>query len=159
MRSRQSPADLRLPHPPAPSDLQDLPIRTWRGGETFARCHDSSYGATEFNPRREISQRFRPFASLGRTVPTLYGANKLIGALSETLFHLVPPDGEARRVRQSRLMEWMLSTLAPRRDLALVDLRDIALPTIGFGLTREALLDSPAISYPATARWAADYYQ
>ncbi len=127
-------------------------------GRDNARCHDSSYGATEFNPHREISQRFRPFTSRGRTVPTLYGATELIGALSETLFHLVPPEGEDRCVRQSRLMEWMLSTLAPRRDLALVDLRDVALPTLGFGLTREALIDSPDLSYPATARWASAFF-
>jgi hypothetical protein len=130
----------------------------WRRDEAFVRCHDSSYGATEFNPRRDISQRFRPFTSQGRTVPTLYGSSDLIGALSETLFHFVPADGEARRLRQSHLLKWLASTLAPRRDLKLVDLRDVTLSTLGLGLTREALIDSSAHVYPASAQWASAFF-
>jgi hypothetical protein len=96
--------------------------------------------------------------SRGRTVPTLYGSNELIGALSETLFHMIPPKGSSRRVRASRLLAWLSSTLAPRRDLRLVDLRDEALGDHPFGLTRADLIDSPATVYPETAEWASAYF-
>jgi hypothetical protein len=129
-----------------------------RRGTSFVRCHDSSYGASEFNPRRDISQRFRPFVARGRTVPTLYGSDELIGALSETLFHMIPPEGRSRRIRASRLVAWLSSTLAPRRDLRLVDLRDEALEGHPLGLARADLIDSPATVYPETAEWASAFF-
>jgi RES domain len=100
--------------------------------------------------------RFRPFTSRGRTVPTIYGSQAITGALSETLFHLVPPGGPDRRVSQSKLMSFMISTLAPQRDLQLVDLRDDALEDLG--LTRAGLIDSPAEAYPETATWASAFF-
>jgi hypothetical protein len=124
----------------------------WKRGQRFIRCHDSSFGASEFNPRRDISMRFRPFTSRGRTVPTIYGSETIAGALSETLLHLVPTTGPDRRLRQSGLLAHVISTLAPRRDLQLVDLRDEALDELG--LTRMALVESPAGAYPETAAWA-----
>jgi hypothetical protein len=127
-------------------------------GSRFIRCHDSSYGANEFNPRRDVSQRFRPFVARGRTVPTLYGSDELIGALSETLFHMIPPEGHSRRVRASRLLAWLSSTLAPRRDLRLVDLRDDVLDDHPLGLTRADLIESPATVYPETAEWASAFF-
>jgi hypothetical protein len=96
--------------------------------------------------------RFRPFTSRGRTVPTIYGAEATTGALSETVLHLVPTIGPDRRLRQSRLVAHVISTLAPRRDLQLVDLRDEALDDLG--LTRAVLVESPAGAYPETAAWA-----
>lgn len=148
----------RLPPAPDPSLIEDPQIFVLDQGARFVRCHDSSYGANEFNPRRDISQRFRPFSSRGRTVPTLYGSDELIGALSETLFHMLPPTGTSRRIRASRLLAWMSSTLSPRRDLRLIDLRDQALEDHPFGLTRADLIDSPATAYPETAEWAATYF-
>ena len=130
----------------------------WRAGSPILRCHDSRFGATEFNARRDVSLRFRPFTSRGRTVPTLYGSDELTGALSETLFHLAPPGGGARRVRFTRLVPYVTSTLAPRRDLRLVDLRDVALTSSRYGLTRADLVESPAAVYPDTARWASAYF-
>jgi hypothetical protein len=155
-RSRAS--HRRLPPAPDPDSITDPAIFVLRQGSSFVRCHDSSYGANEFNPRRDISQRFRPFVARGRTVPTLYGSDELIGALSETLFHLLPPEGPSRRIRASRLLAWLSSTLAPRRDLRLVDLRDEALEDHPLGLTRADLIDSPATAYPETAEWASAYF-
>src|SRR5438105_4342794 len=155
-RSRAS--HRRLPPAPDPASISTPALFVFRRGSSFVRCHDSSFGANEFNPRRDISQRFRPFVSRGRTVPTLYGSDELIGALSETLFHMIPPKGSARRVRVSRLLAWLSSTLAPRRDLRLVDLRDDALDDHPFGLTRADLIDSPATVYPETAEWASAYF-
>ena len=116
------------------------------------RCHDSTYGATEFNPDAKISQRFRPFTARRRTVPTLYGSRTVAGALSETLFHAVPVDGPDRKVRLSRLDAWQISHLAPMRALQLADLTDPNLEAIE--MAREELIESPAIEYPRTAEWA-----
>lgn len=100
--------------------------------------------------------RFRPFTSRGRTVPTIYGSEAITGALSETLLHLVPTSGPDRRLRQSSLVAHVISTLAPRRDLKLVDLRNEALDRLG--LTRAALIESPAAAYPETAAWASAFF-
>jgi hypothetical protein len=133
---------------PGPLDPKVFP---WKAGAEIVRCHNSEYGANEFNPKR-ISQRFRPFTSRRRTVPTLYGSESMKGALSETLFHAVPVDGPDRSVRLSRLIAWQGSRLAPVRDLRLIDLRDEALEDLG--TNREDLIESPASSYPVTAEWA-----
>lgn len=140
-----------LPQAPDPADLQP-PLYVWDTERKFVRCHNSEFGASEFNPRRNVSMRFRPFSSRGRTVPTIYGSAEITGALSETLLHLVPATGPDRRLRQSKLVPFVISTLAPRRDLQLVDLRDEALDELG--LTRAALIESPAEAYPETASWA-----
>jgi len=140
-----------LPPPPDPVDLRPR-LYLWKRGQTFVRCHDSSFGASEFNSRHDINMRFRPFTSRGRTVPTIYGSEATTGALSETLLHLVPTTGPDRRLRQSSLVAHVISTLAPRRDLHLVDLRDDALNDLD--LTRAALVESPAGAYPETAAWA-----
>lgn len=145
------PAERWLPAPPDPSTLAPAVV-VWHAGTALVRCHRSTYGATELNPRSDVSQRFRPFTVRGRTVPTLYGSEVLAGALSETLFHDVPVTGPARRIRSSRLLEWLASTIAPCRDLRLADLRDASLDALG--LTREQLIESPSPAYPETAEWA-----
>lgn len=128
----------------------------WAAGRGFVRCHDSSFGANEFNPRSDVSMRFRPFTSRGRTVPTIYGSASIAGALSETLLHLVPVTGGDRRLPHGKLLGHVLSTLAARRDLRLIDLRDPGLPPLG--LSRSALIESPVAAYPETARWASSFF-
>ncbi|MGH3002913.1 MAG: RES family NAD+ phosphorylase [Gaiellaceae bacterium] len=144
-----------LPPPLNPADLRPL-LYAWKRGDPFLRCHDSSFGASEFNPRRDVSMRFRPFSSRGRTVPTLYGSATISGALSETLLHLVPATGHDRRLRQSKLVAHVISTLASRRDLQLVDLRDEALDDLG--MARAGLIESPPAAYPETAAWASAFF-
>jgi RES domain-containing protein len=137
----------------------------WSRLKPFVRCHSSEYGGTEFNARGDISQRFRPFRSRSRTVPTLYGSETLEGALSETLFHAVPPSDNpdreresGRRLRITRVLGWQLSRVTPKRELKLVDLRDEALDDLETGLTRAALIESPAAHYPETAAWASCFF-
>lgn len=50
----------------------------------------------------------------------------------------------------------MISTLAPRRDLRLVDLRDEMLT--GLALTRAGLIGSPPAAYAETAAWASAFF-
>jgi RES domain len=143
-----------LPEPPAPEELDPL-IGEWAAGRDIVRCHSSAYGATEFNASRGPG-RFRPFTVNRRTVPTLYGAEGLEAALSETIFHDVPVGGFDRQILISSLLPWLRSTLAPTRTLRLVDLRELGLGHIG--ATRATLIESPASQYATTARWAHALY-
>lgn len=85
-------------------------------------------------------------------MPFLYAADDIHGAMSETLFHNVPVRGPGRAVLRSRLLPMLISTLAPRRTLTLIQLH-------GFGLrrlqvSRAELIESEASQYRRTAAWA-----
>lgn len=86
-------------------------------------------------------------------MPTLYGANTLDGALSESIFHNVPVRGEGKAIRRSALTPMQVSTLAARRDLTLVQLHGHGLARLG--VSRAELIDSEARFYVRTAAWAA----
>lgn len=144
-----------LPDPPPPVELKPE-VLEWPRDDHFVRCHSSEYGATEFNARGDIRQRFRPFTARRRVVPTLYGAETVEAALSETLFHAVPTSGSDRRLRSSRIVGWQISRIAPLRDLKLIDLRDSALDSVN--LTRTGLIESPASSYERTAAWGSAFF-
>lgn len=139
-------SDPRLPDPPDPSTLDPL-LETWARGGRIVRCHRSVFGATEFNPGFGRG-RFHPFGD----VPTLYGAGSLDGALSETVFHDVPIRGASRCILRSSLKTMLVSVLAPRRDLQLVQLHGYGLRRLG--TSRAELVESGADQYGQTARWA-----
>lgn len=121
------------------------------------RCHDIRFGATEFNPG--LGQgRFHPIRRPdGAIVPTLYGSDTFDGALSETLFHGVPVRGPGRAIPRTALLALVVSTVAPRRDLALAQLHGHGLRRLG--VSRRELIESEADQYPATRRWAEALYR
>ncbi|MCP3963188.1 MAG: RES family NAD+ phosphorylase [bacterium] len=141
----------RLPLPPARSRLDPL-IHLWKQGERLVRCHDSRFGATEFNPGLGDG-RFHPLEIDGAVAPTLYGSDSSEGAISETVFHGVPVRGPSPTVRHSTLLSMMASTLSPLRDLELAQLHGHGLRRLG--LSRSELIDCPAEHYRETRRWAA----
>jgi hypothetical protein len=128
-------------------------VETWPGGLGIVRCHDSRFGATEFNPGLGHG-RFHPFEDFpGRQVPTLYGASNLDGSLAESVFHQVPVRGPEKLIRRLSLRSMLVSTVAARRDLTLIQLH-------GHGLTRlevshSELIETEARQYSRTAVWAA----
>ena len=136
---------------PDPATLDPL-LQTWPPGERIVRCHDSRFGATEFNPGLGRG-RFHPFrAATGSMVPTLYGASSLNGALSETVFHGVPLRGSVRTILRPVLKPMLVSTVVAVRELTLAQLH-------GFGLrrlevSRAELIESGAAHYGETVRWA-----
>lgn len=141
----------KIPLPPEPALLDPL-LEIWGRGTPLIRCHNVTFGATEFNPGFGRG-RFHPFADPeGRTVPSLYGASTLEGALSETIFHDVPVRGPIRRVRSSTLRPMVLSTVAARRDLVLAQLHSHGLRRLE--MSRLDLIDSSSRTYPSTALWA-----
>jgi hypothetical protein len=107
-------------------------------------------GATEFNTSN-VARRFRPVICGGVVVPTLYGADLVPGALSETVFHDVPLTGPGRRVQRKSLVTMMRSTVIPRRDLRLVQLHGAGLGRLG--VTHAELIESSAVEYGLTAAW------
>lgn len=141
-------SDLPVPDPAALDPL----TQTWPQGRQIVRCHDSRFGATEFNPGFGRG-RFHPFQErTGRGVPTLYGASSLEGAFSETLFHAVSVRGPERIVRRGSLKTMLVSTLAPARNLTLVQLHGYGLRRLG--ISRAELIDADSDRYGETVLWA-----
>lgn len=139
---------------PPPASSPNPLFETWESRKVFFRCHNIRFGATEFNPGMGKG-RFHPFLGLGgrrRRVPTLYAADSLAGALSETIFHNLPVRGPDKAIRRSLLLPMVVSGLIVNRDLALVQL-------YGYGLrrlevSRAELIESEADQYGQTAAWA-----
>jgi hypothetical protein len=143
------PANTVVPAPPDASALNPL-IYEWKAGRAIVRCHDTRFGATEFN-RTRSEGRFRPVRSKGRIVATAYGAQDDAGAIAEHVFRPVPVDTAVRQVGRARLVPLMISTLASRRTLRLASLHGNGLRRVG--ATRAQLIDSEADQYPALAAW------
>lgn len=85
-------------------------------------------------------------------MPTLYAADRIEGALSETVLHSIPARGSLKIVRRERLKSLGVSVLAPRRELTLLQLHGFGLRRLG--VTREELIASEAEQYPRTVLWA-----
>jgi hypothetical protein len=136
---------------PLPKPLEDI----WPAGRPIIRCHNVALGATEFNTSND-SRRFRPVQSHGAIVPTLYGADLVKGALSESVFHDVPIRGKGRRIQRKALVPMMRSTVIPKRDLRLVRLHSDGLKRLG--VLRAELIESSARQYPRTAAWGQALY-
>ncbi len=135
--------------PPSPNTLDPL-IHEWAAEVPIVRCHDSGFGASEFN-RTDSQGRFRPIRVRGRIVGTLYGAENDAGAIAEHVFRSVPVGATVRRVRRARLVPLMVSTLQSRRTLRLASLHGHGLRRVR--ATRTELIDSDADEYPALAAW------
>ena len=102
------------------------------------RAHTANLHPLQFNPGTFGTGRFHPFRrDDGQIVPTLYGAERFEGALSESVFRCVPRRGPGRAIRRKALEAWRVSVLEPLRDLNLTQLSDPGLA-----------------KYPRTARWA-----
>lgn len=117
------------------------------------RCHHQRLRADAFNPGMGVG-RFHPLVdqSTGGPIPTLYGSDRMRGALSESVFRNVPVSGPAKRVRRTALEGVCFSILAPTRDLQLANLSGDGLRRLG--LRRNEFIDSPASNYPHARRWA-----
>jgi RES domain len=142
--------------PPVPNPLPAPLVRTWPKGDPIIRCYKGTMGAHEFNTTN-ASRRFRPVTSKGVIVPTLYGADLVEGALSESVFHDVPVRGKGRRIQRKALVQWIRSTLIPTRDLQLGQLHGAGLDRLG--ATHAELIESSSRQYPRTAAWGQALYE
>jgi hypothetical protein len=144
----------RVPDPPVP--FPEPLVHPWTANRRIVRCHDVSFGATEFNPGG-ASRRFRPVVESGAVVPTLYGSNSVPGALSESVFHDVPVRGRARRVQRKLLTPVVRSIIVPTRELRLAQLHGSGLPRLG--VTHGEIVESSSRQYPRTAAWGQVLYE
>lgn len=111
--------------------------------------HDSR-PANEFNPGLGRG-RFHPLQNRRRdSIPTLYAADEIDGALSETVFR--GARGSGGRIHLADLERQHLSRLVLEKDLLLVNMTGLALRSLG--LTRGQLLEAPERLWGTTARWA-----
>jgi hypothetical protein len=141
--------------PPVTNPLPSPLVRTWPKGDPIIRCYKGTMGAHEFNTTN-ASRRFRPVTSKGVIVPTLYGADLVDGALSESVFHDVPVRGKGRRIQRKALVQMIRSTLIPKRDFQLVQLHGAGLDRLG--ATHAELIESSSRQYPRTAAWGQALY-
>jgi hypothetical protein len=137
-----------LPRPdPARLDPKLIP---WKSGRRLFRVHPGEVPATSFNPGYGRG-RFHPIATPeGVAIPTLYAADRINGALAETVFRDVTGGG---LVQRAELKPLVLSRLILEQDLELIDLTGLAARRVG--LNGRALLDAPPRSYGRTRAWAA----
>lgn len=143
---------MALPSPPKPPAKPDPAIEQWPAGKPIYRVHDRRYAASTFNPGQGRG-RFHPFSDLsGQPVPTLYGADTLDGALSESVFRSIPVRGPGRAIGRSHLFEACYSVLIPIRDLRLAALHGFGLGRLG--VERLELIESDAAHYGETVLWA-----
>lgn len=144
---------MRVPDVPIP--LPSPLVRTWPKGDPIIRCYKGTMGAHEFNTTA-ASRRFRPVRNTSGIVPTLYAADLVEGALSESVFHDVPVRGKGRRIQRKALVQMIRATLIPTRDLQLVQLHGAGLDRLG--ATHAELIESSARQYPRTAAWGQAIY-
>lgn len=140
--------------PPDPFDLE-CDLETWEAVRPIIRVHHFAFGATEFNPGKGEG-RFHPLLDRGMTVPTIYGANSIEGALSETVFRAIAVTGPEKIIRQEALMAMVACTLLPRRPLRLIQLRGAGLQKLG--VPRAEMIESKSEEYAVTRAWAAALY-
>jgi hypothetical protein len=140
-----------MPAVPRPPAVLDPLLEPWPAGTPIVRCHGPRRHEREFNPTTHLA-RFRPFVHDGEIVPTAYGANDLIGAVSETVFHEVPVRGSKRRILRGEIERWVWCEVAPTRDLTLVSLHGAGLRRLQ--VTHGELIECDASHYAETVPWA-----
>jgi hypothetical protein len=139
------------PRPPSKNSPKLVPI----GAGAICRVHSVSYRPTQFNASGTGDARFSPIRrSDGATIPVLYGATTLAGAMMETVFHDVPtpPGGYILDIESLREQNLVVSRIRPKRRLRAVDLSTKGLKRLG--LHRTDLIDTPVTAYPQTREWA-----
>ena len=126
-------------------------LTTWRAGRRLFRVHPRDLPGDAFNPGYGRG-RFHPINDPnGNRIPTLYAADRIDGALSETVFRNVTATAGGR-IHRADLEPLVLSRLLVAQDLTLIDLTGLALRRLG--LTRSQLIDTPPRRFAYTRRWA-----
>jgi len=143
--------------PPVPADLDPLVIEI-AAGTPVVRVHSATRSADAFNPGLGSPSRFAPLRRAdGTSIPTLYAATTVAGALSESVFHDVPYRGRGKRILAGRLTGLALSTLIVAEPIRLALLAELGLRRLG--VRRRDLIDSGPGTYGESAAWALALYR
>jgi len=146
-----------MPLPAPPAGALALKYFVWTAQRPITRVCGAAGLPNSFNPT-SAPGRFRPFAGgAGNTVPTLYGANRVEGALGESIFHDVPVGGAGWVIPRASLYFKVRSILIPQRDLRLVDLTGWAHKALA--VDGRALVECDPSDYPTTAMWAKRFHE
>jgi hypothetical protein len=86
----------------------------------------------------------------------MYAANRVDGALGETVFHDVPSGGDAWLIPRAALYGRLRTLLVPQRPLRLLDLTGWAHK--GLQIDGRGLVDCEPSEYPTTAQWAERFH-
>lgn len=145
-----------IPSPPEPFPAVNR--RALAAGSEIHRIHDSTYAANGFNPGQGRPSRFAPLIRPdGSAIPTLYAADGHECAAHESVFHEVQHDARRKTIPFLALESLSHAVLRTRRELVLASLFEPDLNA--WGLTRGQLIDTLAVDYPDTARWALAIHQ
>ncbi len=131
---------------------------TWPSGDALTRVgYEGRDGHRPYAPKR--AARFSPIvnSATGATVPTLYAAATLRGALSESVFHDLPVGKLKGRVVNYRDLHGRTrAALAVTRSLRLADLTSIGLVTID--RKRSQIIEPGPCNYTRTGTYAQAVY-
>lgn len=141
---------------PVPPKHVEPRTTTWKAGRRLYRVHPRLYGPLQFNPGTSgRGGRFHPIEDAkGKTIPTLYAADRIDGALSETVFHNVVAGGFILR---AELATRAITRIELARDIEVADLSGHGLRKLK--LNRSQLLECGAPHFADTARWAETIHQ
>ena len=145
---------LTAPPDPFPAfNTRVLPV-----GTRLVRLHAPVFKGDEPNPCKGGLTRFAPvFEPSGVCLHTLYAAAIFECAVFESVFHDVPQTSADKFVSLGKVTSRAVSWLELGADLVLASLHEPDLNRLG--LTRADLIDTPASTYPLTARWAEAFHR
>lgn len=124
------------------------------------RVHPGRYAGDDFNPSADSNARFSPLQRADASVlPVMYAADRIEGALMETVFHETPCPSAGAHLRRADIegSSLVLSQLGCRGPLRLIDLSSTGLRRVG--LARGQVIDTNAVRYPATRALAQHLYE
>jgi hypothetical protein len=151
----------KVPAPPS-ADSLDPAIMLWEAGVPIHRAHGKQFDPLSFNRKQGLDFRFSSLCVDGCPIGVLYGADSLMGAISETLLHTVPADGDRikpRAISRASIEKYALSVVQPTRPLKLIDLTGHGLGRPGMPVTQGELILSNAAQYARTRAWAEAFYR
>jgi hypothetical protein len=97
-----------------------------------------------------------PLCCSSTPLPTIFGSNRVDGALGEPIFHDAPAGAVAWDVPRASLYGQLRTVLIPRRPLDLVDLTGWAHKKLR--IEGRQLVEVPPSKYPTTALWARRFH-
>ena len=134
----------------------------WEAGVPIHRAYGKQFDPLSFNRKQGLDFRFSSFNVDGCPIGVLYGADSLMGAISETLFHTVPAEGDRikpRAIARANIEKYALSVLQPTRPLTLISMTGHGLGRSGIPVTQGELILSNAAQYAQTRAWAEAFYR
>lgn len=139
-----------------PADPLEVAYYVWDEQRPLTRICQAAYQPNTFNPTA-VTGRFRPiYCGAAEPIPTMYGANRIDGALGETVFHDVPTGGASWTIPRASLYGLLRTVLIPQRELQLVDLTGWAHKALR--ISGRALVECEPADYPTTAEWAERFH-